>query len=155
MPTKDIISVEVVKLDKPIPVYDLTVPEYSNFCLGNGVVVHNCERARFKDFQASFALRGKPLNCLSGDVKVKNLDGDTALSDIKGPWQGLGFSVEEKISSVDNFTAPVITKFVQKLLVLELADGSKIRCTPDHLFLTKRGYVEAQNLSNDDELVTA
>ena len=31
----------VTKTDKKLPVYDLEVPKYHNFALGNGVIVHN------------------------------------------------------------------------------------------------------------------
>lgn len=37
-----VISVAEVKLDDPIPVYDLNVRKYENFLLNAGVVVHNC-----------------------------------------------------------------------------------------------------------------
>ena len=30
-----------ITLETPAPVYDITVPETENFCLGNGAVVHN------------------------------------------------------------------------------------------------------------------
>lgn len=41
-------SLKVIELDKPIPVYDITVPEYNNFLINvaeddmEGVIVHNC-----------------------------------------------------------------------------------------------------------------
>lgn len=34
-------SINRVKLDTPIPVYDLEVQRNSNFCLSNGIVIHN------------------------------------------------------------------------------------------------------------------
>lgn len=42
----------------------------------------------------------------------------------------------------------------EELLELEFDDGRKVRCTEDHKFLTKnRGWVEARNLTEDDNLV--
>lgn len=40
-----IISKKTIKLDSPVPVYDLTVEKYHNFVLGGGsqIVVHNCD----------------------------------------------------------------------------------------------------------------
>lgn len=42
----------------------------------------------------------------------------------------------------------------EELLELEFDNGKKVRCTKDHRFMTKnRGEVEAQHLTEDDELV--
>lgn len=67
-----VVTKSVIKLDEPIPVYDLTVPVHHNFTLGNGAVVHNCvegdsaagpsKQARDPMFQEIFKLTGKPAN---------------------------------------------------------------------------------------------
>lgn len=42
----------------------------------------------------------------------------------------------------------------KEILELEFEDGHKVKCTPDHKFLTKnRGWVEAKDLTEKDELV--
>jgi ribonucleotide reductase alpha subunit len=39
---------------------------------------------------------------------------------------------------------------------LEFSNGSVVRCTPEHKFYTKkRGYIEAKDLNNEDELVNS
>ena len=38
---QEVKSIEIIKLEKPIEVYDITVPEYNNFALESGVFVHN------------------------------------------------------------------------------------------------------------------
>jgi len=41
----------------------------------------------------------------------------------------------------------------EEIIELEFENGKIIRCTKDHLFLTKnRGWVEAQNLTEDDDI---
>lgn len=58
-------SIRRIKLAEPMPVYDATMPEHHNFCLGNGVVVHNTAKvARFSDYQEILKLTGKPANSL-------------------------------------------------------------------------------------------
>ena len=51
-------------------------------------------------------------------------------------------------------TASAQTGTTTEYIVIEKEDGSKpIKCTPDHKIYTKnRGYVEAKNLLESDEL---
>jgi Dephospho-CoA kinase len=46
-----------------------------------------------------------------------------------------------------------LTKYTDTLTELEFSDGQIYRCTPDHLFLTASGYVEAQHVTEDSDLV--
>ena len=39
-----------IAMSKPVPVYDITVPEHANFCISPGLVAHNS-----KDLADSFA----------------------------------------------------------------------------------------------------
>ena len=47
------------------------------------------------------------------------------------------------------------SKIVEELIEIELDEGTVFRCTPDHLILTRRGYVQAQELTLEDELISA
>lgn len=48
---------------------------------------------------------------------------------------------------------PRITKMVTELLEIELDDGSKVQCTPDHLWLLENGeYKRADALTEDDKI---
>jgi ribonucleoside-diphosphate reductase alpha chain len=47
------------------------------------------------------------------------------------------------------------TKEVSELLEIETPEGKILRCTPDHKILTQRGWVEAQDLTEEDHLITA
>lgn len=40
-------SIETIKLDEPVNVYDLTIDKYNNFYVDAGVVLHNCYRFAF------------------------------------------------------------------------------------------------------------
>lgn len=54
------------------------------------------------------------------------------------------------ISSVDE----VFDNGYQNCIELEFDDETKLVCTPDHQILTQRGWVEAQELSRDDDIVS-
>lgn len=62
-------SIRRKKLESPCPVYDATMPDHHNFCLGNGVVVHNTAiDARNSDYQEVLPAGGKPLNALKAPL---------------------------------------------------------------------------------------
>jgi len=68
MKMRTVTSVKRIKLDKPIPVYDVTNQttrghryENQNF-IANGVVVHNCREARDSRYQEILPLKGKIMN---------------------------------------------------------------------------------------------
>lgn len=47
-----------------------------------------------------------------------------------------------------------MTRKSADIVKIELDDGKTLRCTPDHkIFTSNRGYVEAKDLTEDDELV--
>ena len=58
-------SVTHIVLDTPVPIYDLEVPEYSNFALTAGVIVHNS-----KDL--ADAMCGSVYNAISHSPRVRN-----------------------------------------------------------------------------------
>ena len=79
-------------------------------------------------------------------------------------WEKLGkFKIREKVKSYNTETGEIeyktITDFAMtnpKAKVMKITDektGKFIICTPDHKIWTKnRGYIEAGNLKEDDEL---
>jgi DNA gyrase/topoisomerase IV subunit B len=59
-----IVAKKRIKLETPIPVFDVTVSKYHNFVLGNGATVHNCggmRQVREKN-HALLPLTGKVMN---------------------------------------------------------------------------------------------
>jgi DNA gyrase/topoisomerase IV subunit B len=74
-----VVSVRRIKLKKPIPVYDATVPKYHNFALDCGVYVHNTvKEARFP-YQAVLPLKGKIMNALK-DKAGKTLESEEIIN---------------------------------------------------------------------------
>lgn len=74
-----VVSTRRIKLKKPVPVYDATVPKYHNFALGAGVYVHNTvKKARFS-YQGILPLKGKIFNALK-DATGKTLESEEILN---------------------------------------------------------------------------
>lgn len=68
-----IVNIEYVEYDSAIPVYCLDIDNpFHSFVLDNGIITHNCEgdsaassinAVKNSEFQATFPIRGKVLNC--------------------------------------------------------------------------------------------
>lgn len=63
-------------------------------------------------------------------------------------------SYHNNTMSYNEFSNPRVTKSVDTVIELLLEDGSSFKCTLDHLILTDIGYVEAQNLSNQHNIIS-
>ena len=84
-------SVRRVTLDVPTPVYDATSPQFHNFALANGVIVHNtAKKACNKDTDEVLPLRGKVMNAYRVP-KGKRIWDSEAIMDI---LKAIGFDPE-------------------------------------------------------------
>lgn len=82
-------KLEVLTLDEPVAVYDGTSPVNHNYLLSNGCVVHNTAKlARDKSFQATFSLKGKPLNVMEATKDKVNSN-----AEIAGIFAGIGLDL--------------------------------------------------------------
>lgn len=99
--------------------------------------------------------------CFSGDTQVLLADGSTVSFEdmVEGFLRGNDYEIvsyDEKnarfVTALADF--PRITKYVDELVELTMEDGNIIRCTPDHKFLTDKGWVEAQHLTEDMDIIS-
>lgn len=67
-----------------------------------------------------------------------------------------GKAYDEKTNTFVNVPLrdPRLTKHVTELVVIDIGNGSPIRCTTDHPILTTRGWVKAEDLKPDDSIVS-
>ncbi len=93
--------------------------------------------------------------CLTGDALVKMSDyTEKRLDDILPGEEVISYNV-----NTQTFESKKVTDFFDQgekdCLEMQLENGETISCTLDHKFYTKnRGWVEAQYLTDDDEIVT-
>ena len=94
--------------------------------------------------------------CFVGSTEVLMADGSYMPIEDMLDYQGGPLFVRawDGVGSVPAFAShPRITKYTTDLVEVCLADGSTIRCTPEHKFLLANGrWVEAQNLEEDDDI---
>lgn len=170
-------SIQIIKLDSTIPVYDLTVPKYHNFAVG-GVFVHNCAGWSLKALLKK-GLGGVPgkiesapakhlftlcnqmvnfLGCFTDDTRIVLSDGTTPtirqmLDSGETSWVVKSYDpkTNEVVDAImDNLHK---TRTVDEYMELEFEDGDIVKCTPDHKFYTyNRGWVEARDLTEDDDV---
>jgi len=87
--------------------------------------------------------KGTRVSLPSCSINIECLDKND--SDVVTWVYGKGFSTSKKTHFFNNGE--------KDCLQLTLIDGTLINCTKDHRFLTKNGWVEAQNLSENDKIL--
>lgn len=98
--------------------------------------------------------------CFTGDTKVSLLDGrEVSFEDLEKEYGVEGYfwvySCDKNSNVVPGLAHNVHkTKVAKKLCVVTLDNGEVIKCTPDHLFLTRSGeYKRADNLQENESLM--
>jgi hypothetical protein len=100
---------------------------------------------------------GDLVMCFTGETEIQTELGIKTLEELnKNNVNNFKvFSYNESTRKLEISLAKEVRfmKMADEILELEFDDGYKVKCTPDHKFLTKnRGWIEAQNLNEEDEL---
>lgn len=88
---------------------------------------------------------GQDVFCLVGSTVVKTEDGEDSLENLQDKLVRV-WSMDDNGNAVLSDPCYVrLTRYVQDLVRIELADGAYIECTPDHKLMMSDGtYLEAQ-----------
>lgn len=111
-------------------------------------------KQKFVNERGNIDLRYNPLSCLALDTRIPLLDGrNLTLSEIIKEYED---GKEHWVYSLDpeterivpgRVTQAAVTRRNAELVEVELDNGEKVRCTPDHRFYLRGGtQVQAQNL---------
>ena len=99
-------------------------------------------------------------DCLSGDTEIILADGTNITI---GEWfdkypekdlEVLCYDEEKKEFTKGIGHSPRIGHITNEEYEIEMEDGSIIRCTSNHPFLTDRGWVESKDLKEDDNIIS-
>jgi len=95
--------------------------------------------------------------CLEGGTKVLLPDGKyQEIQKLEVGDKVMSYNEETKEMEEDEVTetmSRLISDGFDSMLDIELEDGRHLRITGNHRVMTKRGWVRAENLNCDDELV--
>lgn len=94
-------------------------------------------------------------HCATGDTLVKTVDGYKKIEDLVGT-EGFVYTIDNNGNTVQKRYYNVRkTRENAKVITLVFENGEELTVTPEHLVLTSnRGWVEAQFLTTNDEVVT-
>ena len=97
---------------------------------------------------------GHDIFCLEGNTEVITTDGMFPIQElVNNPKYIYTADMEGLLRLTDSPVEAVLQGYTDTLIELELEDGTVIKCTPDHKFLTlNRGWVMAKDLTEADEL---
>lgn len=92
------------------------------------------------------------LCCLAGDTMINTNKGLKQIKDIKPGDIVLSYNEETKQTEYKKVLNSLMTSPSREVIEIEY-NNKKITCTPEHRILTKRGYIEAQYLNTNDEII--
>ena len=142
--TKDFDEVRRAEYDARVR-YEMKVIELANLS-GYFLIVSDFVNKGRADGQLCSVGRG----CFLPDTRVKMNDGSyTPIS-----FVDIGDLVIDAYGSLQRVYDKLEYRIDEDIIELEFENKKVIRCTKDHKFLThNRGWVEAQDLSHEDEIV--
>jgi intein/homing endonuclease len=86
-----------------------------------------------------------------GETLIKTPNGVKKISEVSVGDQLL---TAENDNFIDTKVTKTMNRVVDELYEIELGNGSELKITGEHPVMTRRGWVEAKNLVEDDEVLT-
>lgn len=93
-------------------------------------------------------------HCLTGDTMIMTEHGEKPISELTGTSGKIwSYNLTTCKPELKQYSDCRITQKQAKIYKIELENGKFIRCTAEHPILTKRGYVQAKDLNEHDEII--
>lgn len=92
-------------------------------------------------------------HCLTGDTLVDLEHGQTPIRDLVGHNGSVwSWNEETQTAELHNFSNVRMTG-IEDIYRIRLEDGREIKCSAEHPIMTRRGWVNAANLTTEDEIL--
>ena len=93
-------------------------------------------------------------HCLVGDTEVKTTNGYIKIKDLVGK-SGMVYTIDSNGNEcIRKFNDVRCTRENAKVIKLVFENGGEVVCTPDHAILTLNGWIEAQDITKNSNVLT-
>lgn len=100
-------------------------------------------------------LEDKDNHCLTGDTLVDTVNGRIPIKDLEGQEGKVrAYNFDTNQAEELSFKDVRLTRRKAKVFKITLEDGSQIKATEDHLFLTADGWKELNQLTDEDSIIS-
>ena len=100
-------------------------------------------------------LEDKDNHCLTGDTLVDTVNGQIPIKDLEGQEGKVrAYNFDTNQAEELTFKDVRLTRRKAKVFKITLEDGSQIKATEDHLFLTADGWKELNQLTDEDSIIS-
>ena len=106
------------------------------------------------DVEISTICRGGCQFCFPAGTKILTPEGEKNIEELKAGDIVYGCQTDQGDKYMEQTVEQTfVREFKGELVKIILEDGTSLSCTPNHEIFTKRGYVRAENLQEDDEIL--
>lgn len=93
-------------------------------------------------------------HCVTGDTIIDTTNGQINIRDLVGKNGKVHcYDLDNGINTISNFSNVKLTRRNQKIFKITLEDGRIIKATDEHPVLTKEGWKQLKELTNEDYIV--
>lgn len=144
----------IAKLGKQ-PIVDLTVDKNHSYVTRSNFINSNTVSGRLSSSDPN-AQQFPRLACLDGDELIHTNHGDISIKELCPKEKGTKINEHQLLVFTSNKRYMPVELFINKgeteMYKITLEDGSTVKCTMDHIFLTNQGYMKLRDVLKDENI---